>query len=242
VLDAARDLLLGSACVGCLRPGRLLCRGCHSALDPHPAPAWPAPAPDGLIEPWAATAYGATVRAMILGHKERRMLALATPLGELLADALAAAVDDLLPPGPRASPVPLVLVPVPSRPATSRQRGHEPTTSLVRVAARSLSRSGRQTWCVPLLRTRRGVVDQSGLDAGARAANLSRAFRVDASVLRRLGRSADRSGGGAYVVVCDDVLTTGATAAEAQRALRSVGLPPIAAVAVSATQRRTRLR
>jgi predicted amidophosphoribosyltransferase len=168
---------------------------------------------------------------MILGHKERRMLALAAPLGELLALAVASAV--------RGTPaIPLVLVPVPSRPSTTRQRGHEPTTALVRVAADRLARAGRPARCVPLLRTRGGVADQSGLDAGARAANLAGAFRVQASALRALARSGVRM----HAVVCDDVLTTGATAAEAQRALRSVGLAPLAAVAVAATQRRTGVR
>jgi predicted amidophosphoribosyltransferase len=168
---------------------------------------------------------------MIVGHKEHRLLGLARPLGELLALAVAASLDDVLPGGPRAD---VLLVPVPSRPGTVRQRGHEPTASLTRVAASCLTRLGDVTDCVALLRTRPGLADQAGLDAGARALNLSGAFRTHAPALRRLARR----GRPVHVVVCDDVLTTGATAAEAQRALRAVGLAPLAAVAVAATRRR----
>lgn len=233
MLDSFRDLVLGSTCVGCARPGRLLCTTCADALDPHPALAWPTPRPPGLTDPWAATAYDGTVRAMILGHKERRLLGLAGPLGELLASAADAALADLLPVADVR--VPLLLVPVPSRPSTIRQRGHEPTTSLVRVAATRLTALGRPARWAPLLRTRPGLADQSGLGAVARAVNLAGAFRVHAPAVRRLAQ-----GGHAFhALVCDDVLTTGATAAEAQRALRSVGLPPLAAVAVAATRRRT---
>jgi predicted amidophosphoribosyltransferase len=185
-----------------------------------------------LTAPWAATVYDGTVRAMILGHKEQRLLGLVRPLGELLAAAVAAALDDLIPTPPVA---PALLVPVPSRPRTVRQRGHEPTTNLVRFAASSLTALGRPAACSALLRTRPGLADQSGLDAAARALNLAGAFRAHAPALRRLARS----GRPVHVVVCDDVLTTGATAAEAQRALRAVGLSPVAAVAVAATRRRT---
>jgi predicted amidophosphoribosyltransferase len=169
---------------------------------------------------------------MILGHKEHRLLALARPLGELLASAVSAAANDVL--AGNADPALLLLVPVPSRPSTVRERGHEPTTSLVRVAAARLTTLGRPARCVSLLRTRAGLADQSGLDAGARAVNLAGAFRAHAPTLRRLARLRRP----VHVLVCDDVLTTGATAAEAQRALRAIGLSPVAAVAVAATRRR----
>jgi predicted amidophosphoribosyltransferase len=229
VLDAARDLLLGSRCVGCRRPGRLLCSSCHTGIDARPRPAWPTPTPPGLVAPWAAAPYDGTVRALVIGHKEHRLLALAGPLGDLLAASVAAALADLRP-----LPGPLLLVPVPSRPSTLRQRGHAPTMSLTRAAVRRLRTQGVEVSSASLLRTRAGLVDQSGLDAEARAANLAGAFRCDAVALRRLAAR----GRFVHVVVCDDVLTTGATAAEAQRALRAVGLAPLAVAAVAATPRR----
>jgi predicted amidophosphoribosyltransferase len=229
MLDAVRDLFLGSTCLGCGRPGRLLCDACRDGLDVVPAPAWPSPIPPGLVSPWAATSYDGTVREMVIGHKEHRLLALARPLGVLLAAAVAAALRDLTP-----VPAPIVLVPVPSRPSTVRQRGHEPTTALTRVAAAGLRARGLDAICLPLLRTRPGLADQAGLDAAGRSANLAGALRCHPPALRRLARA----GRAVHVVVCDDVLTTGATAAEAQRALRAVGLAPMAVAAVAATRRR----
>jgi len=234
VLDAFRDLVLGGRCVGCGRAGRLLCLVCEAGLEVRPHPAWPTPAPPGLVAPWAATAYDGVVRAMVVGHKEHRLVALAGPLGDLLAPAVSAALTDL-----HATPDPVLLVPVPSRPSSARERGYEPTTALTRAAASRLVAYGVQAVCVSLLRTRRGLADQAGLDATARAANLAGALRAHPPALRRLARrTAAGQARPAHVVVCDDVLTTGATAAEAQRALRAVGLAPLAVVAVAATARR----
>ena len=66
---------------------------------PRPVPVWPTPTPAGLAEPWAASEYAGAVRAMVVGHKERGLLALRRPLGALLAAAVAAATVGLVGPG-----------------------------------------------------------------------------------------------------------------------------------------------
>ncbi len=223
LLDAGADLLLGSACVGCGEPGRVLCPVCRSMLPSGAAEAWPTPPPAGLARPFAAGAYDGALRSMVVGHKERRLLGLTRPLGGLLALSVRAAA------GPSA---PLLLVPVPSRPAAVRARGHDPTLAITRRAARLLRTGGRQVAVARLLRTRPGVADQSGLDADQRHANLAGSMTSPARVVRR------QSGRRAHVVVCDDVITTGATAREAQRALEATGIPVLAVAAVAATIRR----
>jgi predicted amidophosphoribosyltransferase len=228
VRDGALDLLLGGACVGCGRPGRLLCPVCAEELPVGAAPAWPRPVPDGLVEPWAAGGYEGTLRAMVLGLKERRLLALAGTLGVLLAGAVATELE---------VDAPVVLVPVPSRSRTVRARGHDPTHSIAQGAATLLRSHGYDVRAQRLLRLRPGVVDQAGLDAAARAANLAGSMHCPAPGVRRLGRHLDR----AQLVVCDDVLTTGSTAREAQRALEAVGLEVVRVAAVAATRRRTRV-
>ncbi len=77
--DAARELALGTACVGCGRPGRVLCRGCDAGLPRRAGPTWPSPVPTGLAPPYAAGEYGGVLRAMVNQHKEHGVFALATP-------------------------------------------------------------------------------------------------------------------------------------------------------------------
>jgi predicted amidophosphoribosyltransferase len=170
------------------------------------------------------------VRALVLGHKEHRQLALAGPLGDLLAQAVTGLLADV---GP--DPGRVVLVPVPSRPSSTRARGHDPTATITRIAAAVLRTRGLDVRRVALLRTRRGLADQAGLDAAGRAANLAGALRAHPAGVARLARA----GRPVHLVVTDDVITTGATAAEAQRALAAVGLPPLGVAAVAATTRRS---
>ena len=229
--DAAVDLLLGSRCVGCDRPGRLVCPVCASTLGEPAWPAWPSPTPGGLVAPWTAAEYADVARALVLGHKERAMHGLRGPLSDLLARAVRGAVDDAA-----ASGLPVVLTPVPSRPATVRARGHDPTWTITRGAAARLRRAGHDVRAVRLLRLRVRVDDQAGLDAAARAANLAGSMACPSRALRRLARRTPE----ALVVVCDDVLTTGATAREAQRALEASGLTVLAVATAAATRKRIR--
>nr|PZN01391.1 MAG: amidophosphoribosyltransferase [Thermocrispum agreste] len=104
----------------------------------------------------------------------------------------------------------VVLVPVPSTKAAARMRGGQHVLRLAEACAAELASAGVPTAVAPALRLTSGVRDAVGLDAVARAANLAGRMRVV-----RDGCPA----AGTEVVVLDDVLTTGATAAEAVRVL-----------------------
>lgn len=227
--DAWADLVLGATCVGCGRPGRLLCATCDAGLPGEARPAWPSPTPAGLVATYAAGPYEGTLQQLVLGLKERRLLALRLPLGRLLATAVAGALD-----GVRGVDRPVALVPVPSRPSSVRQRALDSTYDVTVAAARALGAAGLDVQVARLLRTRPGLRDQAGLTARDRAANLAGSMTCPAGGLVRLARRLPT----ARVVVCDDVVTTGATAREAQRALESVGLEVVAVAAVAATRRR----
>lgn len=219
------DLALPSSCAGCGADGATLCHECSSDLAGPAAPTWPDPCPAGLPPTWAVASYAGPVRAIVVAHKEEGRLVLCRPLGAALARsttaAWAATGDD--------ARRPVLLVPAPSRSAAVRARGNDPTLSMTRAAAAGLRRQGLDVTVVRALRVRRGVDDQAGLSATERSANLAGALRVT--------RSAERLLVGRHVVVVDDVITTGATLAEAARTLRAVGAEVRAAAVVAATRR-----
>ncbi len=189
----------------------------------------PTPCPPGLAACFAGGTYDDDLlRAMILAHKEHGTFSLAEPLGQVLAGAASCATD-------RSSLS--VLVPVPSRPVAVRARGHDPVLRFVRTAARHLRGSGHRVQVAQVLEQRAPVHDQAGLTAGQRAANLAGSMSVRAPARAALSRS----GLPLSLVVCDDVLTTGATAREAQRALEETGLPVRAVATVAATRKRAAL-
>jgi len=223
--DAVRDLVLGGCCVGCTRPGRALCPACAAELPRHGRWCWPTPTPPGLAPPMAGGDYAGLLKTMVNAHKEDRVLALATPLGDVLADVAADLVAAV---GPGR---PVVLVPVPSRRRVVRGRGHDPLLRVTRHAARRLRVRGTRVVVRRLLLPAGRVRDQAGLDAGARAENLAGSLRCRPGAARSLPE-------GAVVVVVDDVVTTGSTAREAQRALEAERLAVQGIAAVAATRRR----
>lgn len=234
--DDLLDLLLGSRCAGCDRPGRLLCAACERALPRRAATCWPTPRPAGLARPLAVGEYDGPLKALVNAHKEQQRFALARPLGELLAHAVLPHVGDL---ATTAAASPVWLVPVPSRTAVVRRRGHDPLLRIATRAASWLRTRGAHASVARLLRVVRAAEDQSRLGAAERRRNLAGSMSCPPRCRRR-----HQAVGGTLpptVVVVDDVITTGATVREAQRALETAGIP-VAGVSVVAATRRTHTR
>ncbi|MGW0288027.1 ComF family protein [Streptomyces sp. NPDC003236] len=214
------DLVLPTECAGCGAPRTPLCARCRAVLGAaSPRRVRPLPEPPGLPVVHAAAPYGGAVRELLLAHKERGALALAGVLGAALADVVRAGLG---PAGPRAGPTArrppgtVLLVPVPSARWAVRARGHDPVRRMALAAAGELRRTGTPARVAAVLRQRRAVADQSGLDARGRLENLAGALEVAA------GGAPLLSGG--RLVLVDDLVTTGASLAEAARALREVAV------------------
>lgn len=225
MFDAWLDLMNGSGCVGCPSPGKSLCAACAATLPTRGSPVRPTPCPEGLAACFSAGDYDGLLRDMVLAHKEHGTYSLAAPLGRALAAAASCAMG---------GGTLTVLVPVPSRARVARERGHDPMLRITRVAARRLRALGHPVRVASLLEQRAVVQDQAGLTSVQRAANLSGTMGVRVPARACLARA----GHPVSLLVCDDVLTTGATAREAQRALEDAGMRVRAVVTVAATRRR----
>lgn len=195
-------------------------------MRPDPYVAWPTPTPPALREPWpvvpvAGGANSGVLRAVLIVWKEEGRFGLTSPLSHLLA----AAVGQLAKPGH-----PAVMVPVPTSRRSKRARGADVVDELARASARLLQGVGVDVRVAQALSYARSTYDQAGLDAEHRAANLHGAFR-----LRATGALVGRE-----VIVVDDILTTGATVAEAVRVLSAAHHRPAGVAVAAATPRRAK--
>jgi len=238
-LRAAVGLVLPVDCAGCGSPDVGLCPGCRELLA---GPARRVPGPAGL-DAWAVGRYEGPLASVVPAWKDRGRLDLSAEL----ASALTRSVQALLATRTRtagsagtagaagaagpAGAAGTCLVPVPSSRRAVRSRGQDVVADLARRAARRVP--GPEVVAVRALRVTRVLADQSGLGVSARRGNVSGAFAVR--------RSAARSLRGRACVVVDDVLTTGASAAESVRALRAVGAEVLGVATVCETPLRRRL-
>lgn len=185
------ELLLAPRCAGCDAPGTWLCLDCREACDP-------VQRSGGRLT--AAGTYGGPLRRAIHRFKYDGERALASELGALVAERVAA---DLA-----RGQVLDVVVPAVLHVERIRQRGYDQAALLAaEVAARC---------ALPLrapLRRVRASRPQVDLDRAEREANLRGAFVA----------GVDQSLRGLRVALVDDVATTGATLAAATGALRAAG-------------------
>ena len=142
---------------------------------------------------WAPFRYSHPIDGLIKTLKYGDDLAAARLLGDLLADYLSR----------RRVSIPDTVIPVPLHPRRLAQRGFNQALELARRLGVPLAPH--------LVRRTRATAAQSRLDIRERRRNTLGAFQVTA---RRMP---------AHVAVIDDVLTTGATAAELTRVLRQAG-------------------
>lgn len=219
ILHALLELLYPSLCLGCrvpVGPGRAWCETCATTLVGALGVGCPACGLVLLAPPIGATGalcgrcakerpdharvlavyvYGGAAQDAISAWKNRPDESLGRILGAIFASSVAPLLERAV-----------VVVPVPSTTRALLRRGFNPAAALARPLARRLGSPYRPD----ALRLRRTPPSSRGL--GRRA----RATRMDGVFEGRLVAGRD-------VVLVDDVMTTGATAAEASRALLAAG-------------------
>ncbi|OXS81650.1 ComF family protein [Kocuria marina subsp. indica] len=200
------DLVLPVSCAVCAAPGTVLCRACRIVLRratarPHPVTPPAALAASG-VRVVVAGEYEHELASCVLSFKNGGRTDLAPVLSAVLSAALATVARELGDDRPT-----LYWVPVPTSARARRRRWFDPVATLLRGAALP-----PRSHIAPAL-THRAVAG-SGTQKGRGRIQRARALR---------GSLRARDMSGLTCVVVDDVLTTGATAAEAARALTAAG-------------------
>ncbi len=153
----------------------------------------------------AAVDYQFPWNHLITRFKDHDALDLAHPLVKLMVGAV--------PAGPK----PWVVVPVPASPTRLQARGYNPAWELARRLAAQRGLRAQPHALKRLIDT----PPQRGLDRAARALNVRGAFAVHPRHGAMLA--------GEHVALVDDVMTTGATLAEAAHTVRQAGASSVQA-------------
>ena len=211
------DMLLPPTCPGCGREGRVLCDACRAPLarrldEPAGLPiGLPSSMPRGVVQLEWCAAFTGPVRAALHALKYDGEQRLAVPLGAFMAERWR-----------RVGMGGDLLVPVPVHDSRRRERGFDQAELLAGVVGRQLAIP-----VSPLLERRAETAAQHQLGRRARAGNVASAFVVKETALRRVDLARR------WVVLIDDVMTTGATLAGCAAALHAAGVDTVSALTVA---------
>jgi ComF family protein len=165
-------------------------------------------APPGFVRAVAFGLYTGTMREAIHALKYDRLHPAARGLGRMLAEAIAQLAGE--------APGEMLVIPVPLHRSKYAERGFNQARSLAAEALTHLRRSHpewRLTLAASTLMRLRATGSQAGLSARQRRLNLRGAFSVSDQA-QVAGRS---------ILLVDDILTSGATARAASKALIDAG-------------------
>ena len=262
---ALGEILMPRTCPCCAVPvaygaGSPLCESClpqlHSALARVERVQVLQPL-DGAVVPEvrAASRYEGMMPRALLALKNAGRTDLLSLLGEGLArsvyELLRAHREGLQPESASSVPVEVLLIPAPSSAQSVRRRGYAPANLLVQEAARQLNKrlpASVRVRAVDVIgyvpRGRRGsgasIIsdaisgaqnEQKSLGAVGRAERMHGALRVMEPALCA----------GRVSVICDDVVTTGATASEMVRVLQESGSRVLGVCAVAAVPKKAQI-
>ena len=216
VAARALDLAFPASCAGCGREGDPICATCLPALDarldlpPGVQIGLPADLPEGILQVEWCAPFAGVVRDALHQLKYSGERRLAVPLGEAIARRWT-----------RARAGGEMLVPVPVHRDRAAQRGYDQAVLLAVAAGRALRLPVAEA-----LERWQATTAQFQLDRRARATNVAGAFRPRAvnAVAPVRGR---------WIVLVDDVMTTGATLSACAEVLLAQGAIGVSAVTVA---------
>lgn len=188
------NLVFPTPCVLSVKLGAPLCVSCQQSFMTHKI---------GFeilgVSGFAISQYSSDAAVIVNSVKEKGITSLIPFVAELIATHWPAEF------------LKAILVPIPSSPSNTKKRGFSHTSIMARALARRVPGAGYRE----LLKSARVRLDQVGLSPNERIKNLEGAFRADLRGFHDRARP---------VVLVDDVLTSGATMAEAIACLRANGV------------------
>ena len=209
-MKSLAELVFPSRCIGCSQLGISICSICRKSWHPHIYHR-SIKVLDKSYPVISAIEYSPIASRVLLRAKEANQVA----ADQLLEKAITHSLRYF-----RKNYGSGDLVAIPSRRSATRKRGRdfmqEITQSLAKIETlRSIE----------ILQHQRAVRDQSKLNSHQRTLNIAGAFSTTCNLAKLAG-----SGNIGPLIIVDDLVTTGATLAEAIRALRAAGFSVIGAV------------